>query len=217
MGHSDDNDMTTIRPKTRAIRYCIIGLDEPLTGVTQVGNLTGVNPALSVVADEDDNAFLATVPVNALPPLPASGWLEAGELYADDGRAVLVRQSHNRTSHPVDDLVPTLFLVYRADAANVLKWIAGESVVIGMLRTFENITYRCIQSHITQSDWIPPATPALWEVYKEPIGIDEWQAGVAYTIGDVVIYKGVEYKCCQSHTAQVGWEPPKVPALWLPL
>jgi hypothetical protein len=38
---------------------------------------------------------------------------------------------------------------------------------------------------------------------------------VAYTVGDEVTYNGVTYKCRQSHTSQVGWEPPNVPALWL--
>lgn len=44
--------------------------------------------------------------------------------------------------------------------------------------------------------------------------VDEWQAGAAYYIGDVYAYAGVEYECIQSHTSQVGWEPPNAPALW---
>lgn len=45
----------------------------------------------------------------------------------------------------------------------------------------------------------------------------EWQPGVAYVIGDEVTYQGTSYRCRQAHTSQVGWEPPAVPALWLPL
>jgi len=63
--------MTTILPTDRAIRYFVSGLDEPITGVTQVGNLTGVNPALDVVSDEDDNEFLHAVPVDALVAEPS--------------------------------------------------------------------------------------------------------------------------------------------------
>ena len=44
--------------------------------------------------------------------------------------------------------------------------------------------------------------------------VDEWQAGASYYVGDVFAYEGVEYECIQSHTAQVGWEPPNAPALW---
>jgi len=31
------------------------------------------------------------------------------------------------------------------------------------------------------------------------------------------MFNGVEYKCIQAHTSQVGWEPPNVPALWQPV
>ncbi|MGW3078274.1 M4 family metallopeptidase [Kitasatospora sp. NPDC001132] len=41
-----------------------------------------------------------------------------------------------------------------------------------------------------------------------------WAAGTTYQAGDVVTYNGVGYRCLQGHTAQVGWEPPNVPALW---
>ncbi len=41
-----------------------------------------------------------------------------------------------------------------------------------------------------------------------------WQANHAYTAGDLVSYNGLNYKCLQSHTSLVGWEPPNVPALW---
>ncbi|MFI2609464.1 M28 family peptidase [Kitasatospora sp. NPDC018619] len=41
-----------------------------------------------------------------------------------------------------------------------------------------------------------------------------WTPGTTYQAGDVVTYNGVSYRCLQGHTAQVGWEPPVVPALW---
>ncbi|MFJ2806715.1 M28 family peptidase [Kitasatospora sp. NPDC087271] len=41
-----------------------------------------------------------------------------------------------------------------------------------------------------------------------------WTPGTTYQAGDVVTYNGVSYRCLQGHTAQVGWEPPIVPALW---
>ena len=172
--------MPTIQPTDRAMRYLAHGRrgerNVLISDVTQVGALTGVNPELSVVADEDDNAFLASVPVANLPPVPEQGtWLEADTLYADGDRAVLVRQSHTRTEHAIDALVPTLFLIYRADAGDVLAWVAGESVVIGTLRTYEGETYRCIRAHVTQSDWMPTATlENLWEVYEEPQPGEDW-------------------------------------------
>jgi hypothetical protein len=109
--------------------------------------------------------------------------------------------------------VPALWLRYRKNADTLLDWVDGERVLLGWQRTYDGSTYECIQAHVTQEDYAPDVTPNLWEVYEEPGG-EEWQAGVAYAIGDVVMYNGTEYECLQAHTAQVGWEPPNVPALW---
>ena len=47
--------------------------------------------------------------------------------------------------------------------------------------------------------------------------IPNWQPNTAYAVGALVMFNGVEYKCIQAHTSQVGWEPPNVPALWQPV
>jgi chitinase len=44
-----------------------------------------------------------------------------------------------------------------------------------------------------------------------------WAPNVAYVTGDTVTYNGQTYQCRQSHTSLTGWEPPNVPALWLPV
>ncbi|MEU6388027.1 carbohydrate-binding protein [Streptomyces sp. NPDC046939] len=41
-----------------------------------------------------------------------------------------------------------------------------------------------------------------------------WSVGVAYRAGDRATYAQRAYVCLQAHTAQPGWEPPNVPALW---
>lgn len=41
-------------------------------------------------------------------------------------------------------------------------WAPGQSVSIGDLRTYNGVTYSCIQAHTTQAGWTPPAVPALW-------------------------------------------------------
>ncbi|MEV6910123.1 alpha-lytic protease prodomain-containing protein [Amycolatopsis sp. NPDC051071] len=41
-----------------------------------------------------------------------------------------------------------------------------------------------------------------------------WAAGTTYAAGATVTYGGASYRALQGHTAQVGWEPPNVPALW---
>ncbi|WP_078628225.1 carbohydrate-binding protein [Streptomyces sp. NRRL F-2664] len=41
-----------------------------------------------------------------------------------------------------------------------------------------------------------------------------WAVGTAYRAGERVVHAGRGYVCIQAHTAQRGWEPPSVPALW---
>ncbi len=154
-------------------------------------------------------------------PLPEVGeHVERGIYRYGDGW-VMCRQRHTRMHYKPEE-TPALFSVYRPESERIF-WIANESVSVGDRRVFDGNLYECRQAHVTQADWTPPATPALRAlVEEEPVEPDppeapEWKAGVAYKIGDRVIYQGKEYSCRQSHTAQVGWEPPKVLALWLPV
>jgi hypothetical protein len=65
----------------------------------------------------------------------------------------------------------------------------------------------------TQPPTTPPPTTAP-PTTPPPTGTQPWVANHAYTVGTLVTYAGHTYKCLQSHTSQVGWEPPNVPALW---
>jgi carbohydrate binding protein with CBM5/12 domain len=47
--------------------------------------------------------------------------------------------------------------------------------------------------------------------------IPTWAPNTAYTAGTLVSFDEQEFKCLQSHTSEVGWEPPNVPALWQPV
>ncbi|MEU7020555.1 carbohydrate-binding protein [Streptomyces sp. NPDC046203] len=57
-----------------------------------------------------------------------------------------------------------------------------------------------------------PGTPTPTPTATAPGGT--WAVGTAYRAGDTVTYGGRAYVCLQAHTAQPGWEPPSVPALW---
>jgi hypothetical protein len=190
--------MTTIQPTDQPVRWTVTGEDVHIEDVTEVGALTGVNPALAVVSADSEGGYLAALTDAALtfPALPDSGWLEAGRVYDYLGTLVMVRQSHNRTEWPPQD-TPALFVVYRPDADDVLDWIAGESVIIGMRRIYEGVAYRCIKAHVIDSpEWTPPATlGVLWEVYTEPgeepqPWVQPQGAHDAYNKGDRVTHEG---------------------------
>ncbi|MFG3704486.1 carbohydrate-binding protein [Micromonospora sp. NPDC047670] len=59
----------------------------------------------------------------------------------------------------------------------------------------------------------PGPTPTPTSTGNPPGGTT-WQVGAVYATGATVDYAGVSYRCLQGHTAQPGWEPPNVPALW---
>jgi hypothetical protein len=61
----------------------------------------------------------------------------------------------------------------------------------------------------------PPVTQP--PVTQPPAGGTTWAAFANYTVGQVVTYNGVSYRCRQAHTAFPGWEPPNVLALWMPV
>src|SRR5687767_12500755 len=41
-----------------------------------------------------------------------------------------------------------------------------------------------------------------------------WAPNVFYATNTVVSFNSRNYRCLQSHTSQVGWEPPNVASLW---
>ena len=141
---------TQILPTNQPIYYCVSNPSVLLTGMTHVGELTGVAPNFDVIADADPLAFVAALPGERFEPLPESGWLEQGALYRCGDEVVLVRQSHFRTEHHPAD-VPALFIVWREDAPG-LDWIAGEQVYG---TRFVCAEYECLQAR-DASDWPPP-------------------------------------------------------------
>ena len=202
----------TIIPSDQPIFWHITRGAERIDGATLLGQLTGINTEASVIQGAGEAAFVAALApvVSDLPELPTSGQLEAGKVYAYKGKAVMVRQAHNRTEHD-PATTPALFWTVNSGT----DWIAGEKVEVGTRRTFDGKEWECIQAHATQADWTPTTTPALWKPVVAPS--KEWTVGATYKLGDEVAYKDKMYRCRQAHTAQVGWEPPKVLALWLPL
>lgn len=57
-------------------------------------------------------------------------------------------------------------------------------------------------------------TPA--QINESAALLRTWQPG-SYAAGDLRAYKGIPYKCVQAHdsTANIGWTPDAVPALWM--
>lgn len=88
-------------------------------------------------------------------------------------------------------------------------WVEGISYDIGAIRRYDDMLYRCIQAHTSQSDWTPDKTPALWVKIGDPtVEFPEWSqplgAHDAYNKGDKVSHKGKKW--ISAADANV-WEP----------
>jgi hypothetical protein len=75
--------------------------------------------------------------------------------------------------------------------------------------------YKVVQAHVSQTDWIPDTTPALYtEIapagvipdWKQPIGAQD-----AYAIGAIVMFEGSKW---ESLVAANVWSPTAYPAGW---
>jgi hypothetical protein len=188
------------------------------TGVTRVGELTITGDDKLFVYSDDENDFLYLMlgEATGYQPLPDSGWLEAGIMYSWEGNIVIVRQPHNRTEWP-PTATHNLFLFYQ-EGMGVLDWIVGEQVYLGTRRMYNDVEYVCKQAHVTQADYTPDVTAALWDVALAPE--TPWQSGTIYNIDDVVTHVGRTWKSLMNangyEPGAIGsWRDQTVPPMWV--
>ena len=86
-----------------------------------------------------------------------------------------------------------------AESVTVLfeEWASGVAYGVGDRRQYNGLLYRCVQAHVSQDDWTPPAVPALWvRTWTEPF--PEWVqptgAHDAYNKGDKVSHLGKHWE-----------------------
>lgn len=190
------------------------GVNTLAAGQQPPNSITFTGEDKAILSDVSENAFLGKVAGKAgsYKPLPASGWLEAGDIYGYNGGLLMVRQSHLRTGDRPED-VPALFTVYREGAGDVLEWVKGEQVQVGQRRTYDGKTWEVVQAHVTE--YAPPLVLALWKEVSTA-QIPEWiqptGAHDAYKKGDRVTHNG---KTWESTLDANVWEPGVVAGLWV--
>lgn len=100
------------------------------------------------------------------------------------------RQLRHQIEHMAENLSDETALDY---TELYPQWLAGHAYIIGDRVRDEDILYKCVQSHTSQSDWQPHLTPALWKV----VSIEEWPEWIqptgahdAYPYGAKVSHAG---------------------------
>ena len=86
-------------------------------------------------------------------------------------------------------------------------WKAPFSYALGDRVQYNEVLYKCVQAHLSQSDWTPDVTPALWTV----VSLEEWPewrqptgAQDAYAAGDKVSHNEAHWV---SDVDANVWEP----------
>lgn len=72
-------------------------------------------------------------------------------------------------------------------------WESGVEYIVGDRRQYNELLYRCVQSHTSQDDWTPDITPALWvrtSTEEWPEWVQPQGAHDAYNSGDKVSHLG---------------------------
>ena len=90
-------------------------------------------------------------------------------------------------------------------------WATNTSYTADERVSYADKLYRCVQSHTSQADWTPDATPALWTEVAKPGEIPIWKqptgAQDAYQKGDKVHYPGKNDPVYVSTVDNNVWEP----------
>ncbi len=94
-------------------------------------------------------------------------------------------------------------------------WQINKSYAVGDELQCEGKLYRVIQAHVSQMNWGPETTPALFVEVAPPGVIPDWVqptgAHDAYNIGDKVMFEGQVYESLINANT---WSPTAYPAGW---
>ena len=109
----------------------------------------------------------------------------------------------------LDDILPMLTDEQAEQVPQAFpEWALYISYVAGNRVRYNDLLYRCEQSHTSQAGWEPDKTPALWTRIAKEGEIPEWiqptGAQDAYNTGDKVTHNS---KTWQSAVDSNVWEP----------
>lgn len=138
----------------------------------------------------------------------------AGDVYQHERNLYEVIQPHTTQSDWLPDISVALWKRFYEPTDDPREWHqpvgAHDAYPVGARVLFEGDVW---VNTINANVWQPGVTG--WQREGgEPEPTPDWKAGVAYKVGDVVLYQGSSYRCLQAHTSQAGWTPTAVPALW---
>ena len=98
------------------------------------------------------------------------------------------------------------------------SWVPGTEYVVDKRLRYKGKLYKVVQAHISQDDWTPDITPALYTEVAEPGTIPVWKqptgAQDAYNTGDKVHYPTESDPVYESTVDNNVWSPEAYPQGW---
>ena len=96
------------------------------------------------------------------------------------------------------------------------SWTIDTNYEVGIKVKYQDVLYKCLQNHTSQSAWTPIAAPSLWAkvLIPDENTIPEWEqpdSTNAYMTGDKVMYEGHIYESLIDNNI---WSPAAYPAGW---
>lgn len=152
--------------------------------------------------DVDDGGFLDSIEPNEIPHWDGTNWWVETKPLNMESIAILADML--LTDEQAIE-VPDLFM----------QWQAGVAYDVDKRVAYGEKLFKCVQSHTSQADWTPDATPALWAEVAKPGEIPDWKqptgAQDAYQKGDRVRYNGRVYESVIDGNV---WSPADYPSGW---
>lgn len=150
--------------------------------------------------------------VRSYPEWWSGATVEAGQVWFHAGNLYRCIQGHTVADAAwTPDAARALWTRYY-ESGEVPAWVqplgAHDAWPLGARVTHNGHTWRSL---VSANVWEPGV--AQWECEDCEPQPGAWAVGVAYTVGDRVMYQGVEWTCVFAHTSQAGWYP-GAPGIW---
>lgn len=107
------------------------------------------------------------------------------------------------------------------------NWTLGKIYTTGSVVVHDGVIYSCNVQNIANDAtvpgiflWSPVNIPSQDPVIPKPqpqpnTGNINWEVGVEYSIGKIILYNDCVYKCINYHRSQSDWTPNATPSLWV--
>ncbi len=169
--------------------------------------------------------------------LPVAGAVEMWDDVAKAGYSYDAKRRVLNSYDTVRSVIEKCKYVNDNNLGGILVWESSGDAPF----TSDRSIMRAIAQNLTHGNRLPPPTPtsptaaptpgptparpvpstpvpsSTTTPTSTPATVKNWTTATAYKVGDIVLQQGTQYKCIQPHTAQAGWEPSIVRALWEPI